>query len=290
MAMLAGFCAGCGSQTEVVISVEADQIGMPLSSIPVSVTVNGKAVECRAEWSMLKDTMDGYSIPTDTLEEGNDYLVFIYYNAGTTADDENLNITVEGAQYDYSDTFGDEVMTAAHVNLMEEGNMVIVCSGVAPSAPLNPYMVILKDGERVPFNYHWTGTDEEGTAPADAYTIVEYGKAYTLYLEIFPREEFKLEDYSVSANCGDGVLSSVSQEGNVVYATLTYVFSMRFVYASARLEDSLDSKVGMYPSKDKSARKSSAFSAAKSERIEISAETAMKRWSSIGSPFAWRVT
>ena len=44
---------------------------------------------------MLKDTMDGYSIPTDTLEEGNDYLVFVYYNAGTTADDENLNITVE---------------------------------------------------------------------------------------------------------------------------------------------------------------------------------------------------
>ncbi|MBO5976278.1 MAG: hypothetical protein J6P94_03780, partial [Oscillospiraceae bacterium] len=193
-------------------------------------TVNGKAVECRAEWSMLKDTMDGYSIPTDTLEEGNDYLVFVYYNAGTTADDENLNITVEGAQYDYSDTFGDEVMTAAHVNLMEEGNMVIVCSGVAPGAPLNPYMVILKDGERVPFNYNWTVTDEEGTAPADASTIVEYGKAYDVHLEIFPREEFKLEDYSVSANCGDGVLSAVSQEGNVVYASLTYAFSMPFVY------------------------------------------------------------
>jgi len=226
MAILVSFCAGCTNKTDVVISVSGDQIGTPLESIPVSVTVNGKDTPCRVEWSMLNDAMDAYGMPTETLEAGHQYRVHVYYNADAALGDENLQISVEGAELDYSEMAGEEIMTVALVNLLDKGNLSITCIGVALGAPFNPYMSVRLDGESVPVNYLWTVTTGDVTENADDRPIVEYGKAYQVHFEFFPDEGFKLEDWPVRVNCGDGMLTSIEQKDDVVYATVTYIYNM----------------------------------------------------------------
>ena len=231
IAILTGLCAGCVNKTMVEITVGGDQIGTALSDIPVTVKVNGKDTPCRVEWSMLTETMDCYSIPTEALEEGHDYLVYIYYDAGTELDDENLEITVAGADLDYSQMVGNEIMTAVRINLLEKGNLTLICSGITPGAFIkDPYIAIRKDGEFVLFNYLWSVTTSEGSIPADESTVVEYGKYYDLSLELFPDEGFVLDDYPVRLNCGDGKLLSIEQQGDVVYATIRYYYIMATVH------------------------------------------------------------
>ena len=62
LVMLASMLAGCTNKTEVVISVPGDQIGTELASIPVTVTVNGKAygVEIKGDG---KAVVNGKEIP-----------------------------------------------------------------------------------------------------------------------------------------------------------------------------------------------------------------------------------
>lgn len=225
LVMLASMLAGCTNKTEVVISVPGDQIGTELASIPVTVTVNGKPVDCRVEWQMLNETQDAYITASGVMENGNDYLAHVFYNAGAALGDENLDISVEGAELDYSEMAGEEIRTVVRINLLEKGNLTLVCGSVTLGAPIyNAYCAVKLDGENQPFNFQWTVTSGDETAPADANTVVEYGKVYELALEIYPEEGFNLNDWPVRVNCGKGDLVSIEQQGDVVYATIRYYY------------------------------------------------------------------
>lgn len=226
LVMLASMLAGCTNKTEVVISVPGDQIGTELASIPVTVTVNGKPVDCRVEWQMLNETQDAYEAASGVMENGKDYLANVYYNAGTALEDENLNISVEGAELNHSEMAGEEILTVVRINLLEKGNLTLVCGSVTLGAPIyNAYCAVKLDGENQPFNFQWTVVNTDEPAVPDNDDTFESGKIYQLSIDFFPDEDFVLEDWPVRVNCGSGELTALEKTSEGYRAEITFVFN-----------------------------------------------------------------
>ena len=225
IAMFVGLASGCTNKTEVKITVDNSPVGTELASIPVTVTVNGKDTPCRVEWQMLNETSDAYETASGVMENGKDYLAYVYYNAGATLGDENLNISVAGAELNHSEMVGEEILTVVRINLLEKGNLTIVCGNVIPCGSIGgTYCAVKLDGEKLPINYQWSVTYPAEPEATDEDNVFSYGKIYQLSIDFFPEEDFVLEKWPVRVNCGLGELTALEKTAAGYHAEITFDF------------------------------------------------------------------
>ena len=239
ISMLAALFAACdpdaGTNPETV-PVEENKIvtitvgaeaGAALASIPVSVTVDGQEVACRTEWTMLNAAGDAYEAVQGNLENGKDYRLNIYYNAGASVDDTEFDIQVTGAELSFSEMAGEEVKTVVRINLLEKGNLTIVSGSNMVGMPIeHAYCAVKLDGESLTItSYEWSILTDSGiTAPAEG-AVFEEGKYYQLHIYFIAPDGFDPDAWQIRSNCGEGTVQSIEAAGAEFVALVDFNYT-----------------------------------------------------------------
>ena len=239
LVLFASMFAGCTTGTKITevnveITVDNATDGTAMDSVGIHVVANGEVISCRTEWTKLNDAKDAYEPVQGTLENGNDYMLHLYYNVGADADkDTELNVNVTGAELNYSELVGEEVMTVVRINLLEKGKLTITSGNNMVGMPLAAsYCAVKLNGENLTITQSfWNVRNKGAMEPMAEDAIFEDGKYYQQTIYFIGPDDFDPADQEVYANCHEGQIVKIEAAG------AEFMVLIAFDYTNGEVEE-----------------------------------------------------
>lgn len=235
--------AGCTpTPRQVEISISGVALGASISSVGVSVSYNGKAVECTTEWGIARgDEIEGTETSGVFTAPGY-YQLSVYYTLPEDAGEVPVVATVDSGELTGTKALGDNRYLATFgyyfapdpsqettAETQQAKVIDIQVSGVAEGASFSSVKVsVTCDGQSLDFTTEWgvaRGDEIHGETYGDVFLAPGYYQLsvyYTIPEELLNSDG---EGIPVITNAGDDVrIDTKAVEGNQYLATFGYYF------------------------------------------------------------------